>query len=69
MLKRNLPGGRNRFHYLVTRAFKEAQEGDRESTLAYWDTAMGEGYNPHPRSKKQLMYLIRINEPKDLTKE
>lgn len=54
------PGGKGRIPHLLRCAFKAAKEGDREEAMHFWSQAMSEGYVPHIKTKRQLMYEIRI---------
>jgi hypothetical protein len=59
MQAKNEPGGRHRIAHLLSRAFREAEAGDRESAMAYWHQAILEGYEPKVKTKKHLVFTLR----------
>lgn len=60
------PGGKGRIPYLLRLAFKEAQEGDADTAVAYWRQAVSEGYKVQWRTKREFMYQLRINRDRDI---
>jgi hypothetical protein len=55
---KNMPGGKGRIPYLLRCCFREAEEGDREAAMTFWNQAVSEGYVVKTKTKKHLIYTL-----------